>query len=128
MKVFLGGTCGSSTWRNKLIPLLTVQFFNPVVPNWTPECQAIEEKEKDEADIRLYVLTPETSSTYSIAEVVDDSNKLPSKTVFMFIETEDFFFSKHEKTALTKIGEMVKANGATWIVGGLDDLAAHLNS
>ena len=41
-KVFLGGTCNESTWRNELIPLLEnagVEYFNPVVDNWTPECQ-----------------------------------------------------------------------------------------
>ena len=33
-KVFLGGTCNESTWRNELIPLLEnagVEYFNPVV-------------------------------------------------------------------------------------------------
>lgn len=30
-KVFLGDTCNGSTWRNKLIPLLEIEYFNPVV-------------------------------------------------------------------------------------------------
>ena len=32
MKVFLGGTCAESKWREKLIPLLQCDYFNPVVP------------------------------------------------------------------------------------------------
>lgn len=36
--VFLGGTCNNSTWRDKLIPLLTVDYFNPIVNEWTKEC------------------------------------------------------------------------------------------
>ena len=41
MKVFLGGTCAESKWREKLIPLLKCDYFNPVVDDWTPECQKI---------------------------------------------------------------------------------------
>ena len=37
-KVFLGGTCAESTWREKLIPLLKINYFNPVVDDWTEEC------------------------------------------------------------------------------------------
>ena len=36
-KVFLGGTCNGSTWRNELIPKLTIDYFNPVVDNWKEE-------------------------------------------------------------------------------------------
>ena len=39
VKVFLGGTCNNSTWRDTLIPLLKIDYFNPVVDDWTPECQ-----------------------------------------------------------------------------------------
>jgi hypothetical protein len=28
MKVFLGGTCNESDWRNRIIPMLEVDFFN----------------------------------------------------------------------------------------------------
>lgn len=35
MKVFLGGTCNGSKWREELIPLLQVGYFNPVVDEWT---------------------------------------------------------------------------------------------
>ena len=46
VKVFLGGTCASSTWREELQSKLDqerIETFNPVVPNWTPECQAEED-------------------------------------------------------------------------------------
>ena len=36
-KVFLGGTCNGSTWREELIPILEINYFNPVVSDWTPE-------------------------------------------------------------------------------------------
>ena len=58
-KVFLGGTCNESTWREELIPLLKTDYFNPVVEDWTPECQAEEERQKnEECNYQLYVITP----------------------------------------------------------------------
>ena len=53
-KVFLGGTCNNSTWRNRLIDNLKIDYFNPVVEDWTPECQAEEERQKnDECNIHM---------------------------------------------------------------------------
>ena len=37
-KVFLGGTCNESTWRDRLIEMLEIDYFNPVVDDWTEEC------------------------------------------------------------------------------------------
>ncbi len=51
MKVFLGGTCNKTTWREELIPLLTIDYFNPVVKDWTPECQEIEKQQKELCNI-----------------------------------------------------------------------------
>jgi len=77
MKVFLGGTCAETTWRDELIPLLqenSINFFNPVVKDWTPECQAIEEDEKNnKCDVHLYVITKEMMGTYSIAEIINST-------------------------------------------------------
>jgi hypothetical protein len=36
-KCFLGGTCNNSQWREALIPMLKIDYFNPVVKDWTPE-------------------------------------------------------------------------------------------
>ena len=79
--IFLGGTCNNSTWREKLIPLLDIDYFNPVVDDWTPDCMAEEIKQREKCDFVLYVITPEMTGVYSIAEVTDDSNKRPEKTI-----------------------------------------------
>ena len=42
-KVFLGGTCASTTWRAELIPQLTVDYFDPVVEDWIPNCIEVED-------------------------------------------------------------------------------------
>ena len=47
-KVFLGGTCNESQWRTALIPMLHIDFFNPVVDDWTPECQTEEIKQANQ--------------------------------------------------------------------------------
>lgn len=127
-KVFLGGTCNDSTWREQLIPLLTIDYFNPVVKDWTPECQAEEIKQRAECDFCLYVITPKMTGVYSVAEVVDDSNKRPNKTVFCFLATDgDKSFEKHQLKALTQVGKMVVANGGKGF-NTLEEVAAYLNN
>lgn len=77
-KVFLGGTCAGTTWRNELESELEkhlINYFNPVVEDWTPECQAIEENEKNKlCNVHLYVITPEMQGVYSIAEIVHSAH------------------------------------------------------
>jgi len=88
MKVFLGGTCNGSVWRDKLIPMLNIEYFNPVVEDWTEECMLEERKQREICDYCLYVITPSMSGVYSIAEVVDDSNKRPTITIFCVLDSE----------------------------------------
>ena len=75
IRIFLGGTCAETTWRNELILELEkvgIEYFNPVVDDWTPECQAIEEYEKnDRCNVHLYVITPEMQGVYSVAEIIN---------------------------------------------------------
>ena len=77
MKVFLGGTCADTTWRDELIKEFEpckIEYFNPVVKDWTPECQAVEEDEKNnKCDCHLYVITKEMMGTYSIAEIINSA-------------------------------------------------------
>lgn len=78
-KIFLGGTCGDSNWRDKLIPALDyyeINYFNPVVKNWTSECIEIENAEKENlCNIHLYYIDKSMTGVYSIAEAVDSSYK-----------------------------------------------------
>jgi Nucleoside 2-deoxyribosyltransferase like len=111
-KVFLGGTCNNSTWRDKLTPMLTVSVFNPVVKDWTPECQKEEQKQREDCDIVLYVITPKMIGTYSIAEVIDDSNKRPKRTIFVMLrEDEKLKFDDAQWKSLGEVGKMVVRNG-----------------
>ena len=99
--MFLGWTCNESTWRDKLISLLKIDYFNPVVDDWTEECMIEVRRQRLICDYVLYVITPLMTGVYSIAEVVDDSNKRPKSTIFCFLE-EDYKKSLNENGYLLK--------------------------
>lgn len=115
-KVFLGGTCNNSKWRDKLIPKLEIEYFNPVVDDWTEDDYKEELKQRKESDFCLYVITPLMKGVYSIAEVVDDSNKQPEKTLFCFLEKDgEQKFDKEQIKSLDKVGVMVQDNGGKYL-------------
>ena|SRR3990167_2231133 len=116
-KVFLGGTCNESNWRDALISMLTIEYYNPVVPDWTEECAREELKQREECDFCLYVITPKMTGTYSIAEVVDDSNKRPEKTLFCYLTTDGGLeFDKAQLKSIHKVAEMVVRNGGKYFL------------
>lgn len=127
-KVFLGGTCNGSIWREKLIPKLKINYFNPVVPNWTPAHQKEEIAQRKKCDFVLYVITPKMTGVYSIAEVVDDSNKQPKKTILCVLNNDSRQrFTQHQIKSLDAVGNMVKKNGGKYF-SSLDEVARHLNT
>jgi hypothetical protein len=125
-KVFLGGTANGSQWRERLIPFLQMEFFNPVVPEWNEDAFRREIREREEADYCLYVITPKMEGVYSIAEVVDDSNKRSRKTILCVLEEdEEAAFTPHQLRSLKRTGEMVVKNGG-YYCESLDDVRAYL--
>jgi len=129
IKVFLGGTCNESKWREKLITIFNeeVDYFNPVVEDWTPECMEEENRQKEICDYCLYVITPKMTGVFSIAEVVDDSNKRPDKTIFCFLlEDEKEFFTKSQIKSLVAVEKIVEGNGSIAFMG-LHGVANFLN-
>lgn len=141
-KVFLGGTCNGSNWRDRLIPMLDIDYFNPVVDNWTEECYQEELKQREECDYCLYTITSKMKGVYSIAEVVDDSNKRPEKTIFCLltdaeVELKDseeknevylsvLSFDRGELISLDRVGQMVERNGGKYL-RSLESVAEYLN-
>ena len=116
---FLGGTCAGTQWRNNLIPYLkrnNIDFFNPVVEDWTPECQAIEEDEKNrKCNIHLYVITPEMKGTYSIAEIIHSAHLANmygtsvDRMIFAILESDKW--QKHELKSLDAVTRLAKDIG-----------------
>lgn len=74
MQIFLGGTAGNSTWRKDIaIPILEaagVNYFNPqlAVGEWTPAHQELEAKEKEAAEVWLFVITGEARGVAALVE------------------------------------------------------------
>ena len=127
MKVFLGGTCNDSTWRDALIKKLDIEYFNPVVSDWTEECYQEELKQRKICDYVLYVITPKMTGVYSIAEVIDDSNKQPKKTIFCYLTSdENETFTKAQIKSLDNVGRMIESNGGLWL-DSLNMVANFLN-
>ena len=130
VKVFLGGTCSTSTWREELLQKLDldkIEVFNPVVPNWTPECQKEEDLHRETDDICLYVITPEGEGFYSFVEVTDDSNKRPKRTVLcVLMEANGKKFEGHMAKCVLKTMKLICKNGVI-VFDNIDDLAVYLN-
>ena len=111
---FLGGTCNKSTWRSKIeAEVKNIKLFNPVVNDWNEEAQKREIEARKTCAYCLYVITPKMTGVYSIAEVVDDSNKQPWKTMFCWLEKDgDAEFTKSQRKSLMQVEKMVSENGA----------------
>jgi hypothetical protein len=131
IRIFLGGTCNESAWREDLICLFDRQigYFNPVVDDWTPDCAKEEISQKRVCDYCLYVITPEMTGVYSIAEVVQDSIKSPEGTIFCILNTGNGYseFDEGQLRSLNAVKRMVVTNGARYF-DSLVDIAEFFNS
>jgi hypothetical protein len=126
--VFLGGTTASTEWRNVIIPKLTIEYFNPIVEDWKPEDEAIELQKRKDAGIVLYVISPKMKGVYSIAEVIDDSNKRPSSTVFSYMTKDgNASFDDQQIRSMNAVGKMVLRNGGKWL-DTMDEVVQYLNT
>lgn len=124
MKVFLGGTCSGYKWRNDLIPLLKCDYYNPIVKNWSESDRIREVHERETADYVLYVITSGIKGVYSIAEIIDDSNKRPEKTILCVL------YDGIEKTmahSMEAVVNLAKSNGVI-ICESLPEIAEFLNN
>lgn len=123
MKVFLGGTCSGYKWRDDLEPMLNCDYYNPIVKNWSEADRLREVHERETADYVLYVITSGMKGVYSIAEIIDDSNKRPEKTIVCVLyDGIDEQMSKSLSATLN----LAKSNGAT-VLSSLNEVAEFLN-
>ena len=84
-------------------------------------------RQRELCDFCLYVLTPRMTGVYSIAEVVDDSNKRPHKTVFCILATDGALsLSPSQLKSLGQVSQMVEANGGI-VYATLVAVADYLN-
>ena len=108
-KIFLGGTCNNTTWRDDLIKNLKVKYFNPVVEDWTPEDQNKEVLEKEvHCNVHFYMITSAMKGVFSIAEVVDSVHNKNKTTILQIDPTgfEDF-----QLKSLEAVVNLVRSRG-----------------
>ena len=126
-RIFLGGTCNGSTWRENLTRVLDVDCFNPVVEDWTPQAQQNEEYEKGErCNIHLYVITHEMKGVFSIAEVID-SVHTPCKTTVLQV-MPDGFGDSQLKSLKAVVDLVCLRGGIAYIDSELNRTARILNN
>ncbi len=130
IRVFLGGTCNESIWREILISSLDendISWFNPVVKDWDEAARQRELYEREHCDFVLYFITPKMTGVYSIAEAVDDSNKRPSKTIFGYIRCDEGeVFTEEQLRSIRAVAELIENNGA-YVCYDLEQCAKFLN-
>lgn len=126
-KVFLGGTCNKTTWRDELIPLLNIDYFNPVVEDWTEDCQKEEENQKEnKCNIHFYMLTNKMTGVFSVAEVVDSVHDKTKKTVLQIDPTG---FDKFQIKSLTALVDLINKRGGTaYISDNINEAAKKINN
>lgn len=128
IEVGLFGTCNNSTWRDEIIKQLKdVNYFNPVVKDWTPEAQQIEIQKRVECDILLYVITPKMTGVYSIAELVESVMKRPETTYCVFLKEDgDDKFDEHQLKSIDMVKNLVILNNGK-VFDSLKDAADFIN-
>lgn len=80
--------------------------------------------ERQTADYVLYVLTADMAGVYSIAEVIDDSNKRPQKTILCILYDGFSFKMSH---SLNAVARLAKENGAK-VCEDLNEVVQFLNT
>ncbi|UZR95725.1 hypothetical protein [Chondrinema litorale] len=145
-KVFLGGVGNESSWREQIIPNLTIGYVDPLQEDNTHQKQSgyaplskprvsvnnamytSANAAANTCDFLLYVITPLMQGFYLIPALIEDSNKKPEKTLFCAVFEENHkLFTPHQKKSLEATGKMVERNGGRWLKS-LDEVVNFLNS
>lgn len=93
--------------------MLQIDYFDPVVDDWNEAAQQRELQERETCGFCLYTITPRMTGVYSIAEVADDSNKRPDKTILVLLRKDDhLMFDDGQWRSLQAVGRMVEQNGS----------------
>ena len=107
---------------------INFDYFNPVVEDWTPECQVVEICEKNnKCNIHLYVITNKMKGVFSIAEAIESTFNKDKKTIFCVLDNFDGEFPDFQVKSLKAVGEMVERNGGNYETS-LDEVIEILNN
>ena len=103
-----------------IVKCLAVALATMAASGASAEMLPVEIYEKGGGDI-------DRSGKYSIAEVVDASNKTPEATLFCVLESDGGkTWGEFKRSSLQAVEKLVKSNGAR-VFGDLDEIASFLN-
>lgn len=130
-RVFLGGTCNGSTWRDYVIEHMPedVKFFNPVVDVWDEKARDKEELEKwGFCNLHLYVITPRMKGVYSIAEIVESSMRKNIDVLMCVLPKDgDLEFDEEQMKSFDAVATMIKKYSA-YSCNSLEDVIRYINA
>lgn len=92
--------------------------------NWSESDRLYEVHEREVADYVLYVITSGLKGVYSIAEIIDDSNKRPEKTLICVLYDG---INNQMRRSLKATLNLAESNGAT-VFNDFKEIANFLNS
>lgn len=105
-KIYLGGV-SLPIWRDRITNLLVIDYSDDIG--------------LDDFDYYLYVIMPTDNIEYTIAELIDSSNKRPEKTLFVWYKHTDLFnlkntlyFNTKSMRAIEKVKALACKNGAKY--------------
>lgn len=110
-------------------------YFGGIKPYFLASKLDFTESPKDDCDWLLYTVTPRRKKDFrllaEIAECVDMAHKQPDKVIFLSLPIDmdeacyDIFFDIPQTMTMSKIGDIVSANGGHWFIS-LDDMVQFL--
>lgn len=107
-QVFLGGTCGTTTWRKDIaIPALEaahVTYYNPQlgVGEWTEDCEVLEQVAKAEAAVLLFNIDGQARGVASLAEAAYLLAARRPLALVIDLIPEDAWVEGHPVTAMER--------------------------
>ena len=130
---FLGGTINGSTWRAKMVQHLEVEYFDPVVLEWTPDDRDREEQAKKLATVLLYTITPKQLGFYGIAEathaVYSVARNLDKRVVILILDEDDgITYEEHQVDSIRAIKELLSWNPAVHVFSTIEETASWINA
>lgn len=110
-------------------------YFGGIKPYFLASKLDFIESTKEECDWLLYTASPRRRKDFrlisEIAECIDMTHKQPVKVIFLSIPVDmddacyDIFFDIPQTITMSKVGDIVSANGGQWFVS-LDDMVQFL--
>jgi hypothetical protein len=114
-----------------LIPSLEVEYFNPVVADWTPEFKALEDAAKAKARVQLYVITPLQRGFYSLVEIMHAiaGPDQPEHVFvyFMLVDNDGVAFDDAQQRSIKASIEIIQSYQNATVLYSLTEVADALN-